>query len=397
MPAPKDPKKYEEWRKKIINYRLGIISPRKGKTYVELYGLEKATIIKKRISKSKQGFKHTEEAKKRIGEGHRGHPMYKSLERNRKISEANKGKKLSEETKRKISLSKLGTHHTEEAKRKISEGHTGKILSHETKIKISKANNGRIHTEEWNQKLRISNIGKHSSIRTEFKKGQLSWNEGLPKEQQPNYGKHCSAITKNKIREGNKRKDITKKKILETFEKIIEKYGTNIGKVKLKELVTQKLDCSWTPISRECKSMDSILQELNIEIPLKFRWQQKQSLIEEVVREYEGNILTQQHHNGIGIPDIETKDKVYEAKSYLYMGWQDQLDRYTQLNKEVKFVVFEDKGKTDIPRERIIVIKELVKDLPNDKRLLIQEKIERIKRDIPLEQKSLITKIESSS
>lgn len=61
----------------------------------------------------------------------------------RKISEANKGKKLppiSEETRKKLSEAKkgdkhplFGKHHSEEAKRKISEANKGRTLSEETR------------------------------------------------------------------------------------------------------------------------------------------------------------------------------------------------------------------------------------------------------------------------
>lgn len=197
----------------------------------------------------------------------------------------------------------------------------------------------------------------------------------------------------------NLREDVTKEIIFETVEEIIDKYNNNIGRSKLRELICQKLKCAPGTLHRACNGnvMDSILHELNINIPRSRAWKPKQDIIEEVVREYEGVIQTRQYHKGIGFPDIETDTKVYDAKSYLYMGWQDQLDRYTQLNKDVRFVVFENKGKTDVPSERIIFLREFVQKLPDNKRLLIQEKIERIKQDIPLSQKSLLSKIESSN
>ncbi len=51
MSAPKDPKKYEEWKRKIM---LNLITPefRKGKTDEEIYGPEKAKEISKKISKA---------------------------------------------------------------------------------------------------------------------------------------------------------------------------------------------------------------------------------------------------------------------------------------------------------------------------------------------------------
>lgn len=80
--------------------------------------------------KSNAGFRHSEEAKKRI-------------------SETLKGKHHSEETKRKISVANtgkapwLGKHHSKETRRKMSEINKGKRLSKETRKRISESCKGR--------------------------------------------------------------------------------------------------------------------------------------------------------------------------------------------------------------------------------------------------------------
>ncbi len=84
---------------------------------------------------SGNGYKHTDESKKKISETKKGknNPNYgKPLpeETKKKISEANKGKTHSDETKKKISEANKGKNnfmygktHSEETKKKISENH----------------------------------------------------------------------------------------------------------------------------------------------------------------------------------------------------------------------------------------------------------------------------------
>lgn len=327
---------------------------------------------KDKLSRIHTGMKQTEEHKRNVSKAKKGHPCYKSKERSIKLSIARKGKKAEEiykdaETwKRNMGLAKRGDKHPK------FRGDISIEIILKTIKEIINENKGNIGRGKliklFCQKLNCSDMiirGRCHSLESLLNKANIN----LPK------------LT-TKI-------DFTKQDILLNTLDIINRYEIS-GREQFKNLLQNRLNCqSFVPISREFKNVDAILKELNMHLPRGRKWKQKEDLIEDVIKEYEGNIQTQQYHKGIGTPDIETKDKIYEAKSYLYMGWQDQLDRYTQLNKDVKFVVFEDKGKTDIPRERIIVLKELVKDLPDNKRLLIQERIERIKRDIPLEQINL--------
>jgi len=123
-----------------------------------------------------KGTHHTEEAKKKLIDHHKGmfvgdkNPFFgkqHSEETKKKISEANKGKRagvnhpcfgksISEEHKRKLS---------EIRKKKYSgENHPryGKHCSEETKIKMSEANKGKCRTEEVRNQMSISRKGRHA-------------------------------------------------------------------------------------------------------------------------------------------------------------------------------------------------------------------------------------------
>jgi len=105
-----------------------------------------------------------------------------NVETRKKLSEANKGKKLSEVTKKKLSeISKRrwkdlnfrkkntgmsGYHHTIETKERMSKAQKGKHnipCKEETKLKISKAEKGRKISEEHKRKI-ISGSKEHQKV-----------------------------------------------------------------------------------------------------------------------------------------------------------------------------------------------------------------------------------------
>ena len=93
------------------------------------------------------GYKHSEEAKKKISEA-------------MKVYTYNKGRHLSEETKKKMSESHKGKHYSEETKRKMSESQKGKNIwmkgrhfSEETKKKMSEARKGNTNNRGKHWKL----------------------------------------------------------------------------------------------------------------------------------------------------------------------------------------------------------------------------------------------------
>lgn len=157
MPPPKDPKKYEEWRRRNSESHKGKTTWMKGK-------------------------KHTKEAKESNRLKHLGNDYRKnkpaSLETRERIANAIRGKKHSEETKRKIGLAGIGNQnaqgskHTEEWKKWKSESQSGernqfygKEHSEEFRLMISKLNTGKTspmkgknHSEETKARLKITRM-----------------------------------------------------------------------------------------------------------------------------------------------------------------------------------------------------------------------------------------------
>lgn len=147
-----------------------------------------------------QGYVFSDEARKKIGDIHRGKPSPLkgkniSIQHKEKISLAfrgkpshRKGKSLSPEHKEKIKIRMqkfTGIPRSDEIKKKISEGNKGKVLSDSTKAKIGASSKGR-------------NVGLK---RTEETKRKMSEAQLGPKNH--SYGKKLSEEHKAKLKEVN--------------------------------------------------------------------------------------------------------------------------------------------------------------------------------------------------
>ena len=178
-----------------------------------------------------------------------------------------------------------------------------------------------------------------------------------------------------------------KEEIIENF-KNIWKYE---GKKTLMELRKhKKVICSVGLIEKifNNKLHNIIFNYIGLELDIKSKvWRRKENFVENVIKQKYDNNLIIKPKTEHGIPDIITNDCIYEIKSYLYKGWFKQLKKYELLGKPVKFIVFEEKGKTDIDNEKIVFLKSLI---INDEILL--EKYNRIKDNIPENQLSLLNK-----
>lgn len=142
-------------------------------------------------AENNEGLKHTEEIKKEMSIRFKGknNPMY--------------GSHPSTETIQKLKNRKpsmLGKNHSEESKKKIGESSKNRVPSTVTRLKMSISRIGKIHSEETKRKISESHKGLNN----------------------PNYGKHPSLETINKLKEsrkgkkpnlGNKHTEETKNKI----------------------------------------------------------------------------------------------------------------------------------------------------------------------------------------
>lgn len=144
--------------------RKNLSNQKKGKSLEELFGKEKADIIKKKMSdfqksySHKKGYKHTIESKLKMSLSRRGKKKPESYRK--KVSErmkgntygkANKGRKFGEEFRKKISLAKKGKPSPNKGRRNWFK------QTEETKNRISQSlkNLHRKCSEETKQKMRM--------------------------------------------------------------------------------------------------------------------------------------------------------------------------------------------------------------------------------------------------
>lgn len=144
-----------------------------------------------------KGRKHTEAAKKKISEGHRGEKNH------------NYGKHLSEVTRKKMSESRRGRKHTEESRKKMSEATRGKKHplygkhpSEATRKKLSEAGKCRIILEETRKKL--SGENNH-----QWKGGKSieycsKWNDHFREYIRDKYGRKCFLCDKTEEENGKR-------------------------------------------------------------------------------------------------------------------------------------------------------------------------------------------------
>ena len=155
------------------------------------------------------------ETKKKISESELGekHPMFgrhHSEETKRMISESNKGKMSGD----KHPL--FGKHHSEESKKKNSESHKGRIVSVITRKKLSIAFSGDKHPLFGKHPTQQTRDQKSVSMKIAWKNQKSDLNKPISEEtrkklsdsnigeKNPNYGKHPSDETKQKMSETKK-------------------------------------------------------------------------------------------------------------------------------------------------------------------------------------------------
>lgn len=218
VPAPKDPIKYEEWKRKISEAKRGKkrSDEEKQKISASMKGVNtwsKGRSLsdehKEKISKALKGRKfsdehkknlsiaarkriYTEEDRKRNSESHKG--LKHSEETRKKMSETRKKIGISQKTREANRLARLGKPVPEEVKKKISCSLSGKKQSEETKRKKSKSLIGKLKGEKhpnWNNG-------------SSFKPYCIKWNEYLRERVRDFFGRKCILCGKSEMEETQK-------------------------------------------------------------------------------------------------------------------------------------------------------------------------------------------------
>jgi DNA mismatch endonuclease, patch repair protein len=175
MPVPKDPEKYEEWRRKLSESHKG----KKRAPFSEEHrrNMSKATKGRKMPPRSEEYRANISAAQK----GKKRKPL--SEEHKAKLSEIRKGQMPSPQTFANNPAKRKGTPEYDAWRKKISESKKGRKLSEEHKARmkgktgikpgthqrteehkrnLSRALKGRVFTEEWRAKMSAAKIGKPS-------------------------------------------------------------------------------------------------------------------------------------------------------------------------------------------------------------------------------------------
>lgn len=298
-----------------------IMAYRKGKTYEEIYGIEKAKIIKEKLCLARKGHTpmlgkhHTKETKKKISESLKGNTYGTGH------TPWNKGKHWSEEVKRKISKAhkgKKGTPHTEETKRKISLATTGHIpwskgLTKETDERLAHIS---LLGHTWIKGLtketdeRVKKMAKKQSetMKTQYKRGKrVVWSEGLTKE------------TDERIKLSSERASNT---ILEQYKngrKVSEK-NYKFYKSGFREDLGHYVRSSW---------------EANFARILKFN---------KISYKYEKKRFDLGY--AIYVPDfyLPKSNEYYEIKGYLRKGSKEKLEFFHKLYPDIKLTLINKKS-----------------------------------------------------
>lgn len=163
-------------------------------------GVKMPEDLKERLRIINTGRKHTNEAKELISQSslNRSDEIKKQMSELHKGNKYNVGKKTKESTKEKLRIASTGKKHTEESKKKISEKNKGRKMKPETKEKLRNINLGKVRSEESKKKT------------SESLKGRPAHNKGIPMSQeqkfkisQANMGRVVTPETREKLRIAN--------------------------------------------------------------------------------------------------------------------------------------------------------------------------------------------------
>lgn len=155
MPAPKDPIKLAEWKRKLSERSKGRKTWNTGLKYSELEEFDEYREKLSKVHKEREREPHSEETKAKISKSLKGKQT---------------GKIVSQETRDKLSKVLTGKERSEEHRQNISKGRTGIKVSAEARQKMSRDRKGKPGTPHTSEtKLRLSDLFKEKYKDPQYK------------------------------------------------------------------------------------------------------------------------------------------------------------------------------------------------------------------------------------
>ena len=191
MSPPKDPGKYEEWRRKNSESHKGIFPSEETRKKLSdaRRGKPRSEECKRKTAAAHRGMKRSKETRKRISESLKGKPTWnkgKPETEEQRLKRCGKnnpnwGKSPSEETRKKISIAGKGRRFTDEHKKKIGESNKRRGVSEKTLIKMSDTQKKRHLDAQWYGSVRYSDGPQYCE----------KWNENLRERVRAFFGYQC--------------------------------------------------------------------------------------------------------------------------------------------------------------------------------------------------------------
>ena len=156
-----------------------------------------------------KGVKQTKEHRQKISKALKGHPMYKSKKRNEKISKALLGRFIASK-------------YTKERNKKVSESNKGKIISKKIRKKIGEAHKGLKQSKETIEKRNLSRIGYKHSEETKQK---------IRKAHRKRFKNHIYKTDENTIQRKKPKYKVWREVVFTRDNWTCQKYGIRGGKL----------------------------------------------------------------------------------------------------------------------------------------------------------------------
>lgn len=119
------------------------------------------------------GYRHSEDARKKIREKRRSQKIVMTADRIEKIKVAQVGRTKGPNPEH--SLRMTGRKHSPEHRAKISAGLKGRPVSEDTRAKLRSSNIGQIRSDSTKERLRVSHLGNRHSQQTRFKMSESQY------------------------------------------------------------------------------------------------------------------------------------------------------------------------------------------------------------------------------